>query len=118
MFKILQNFARDTSTFGGGNLASVAALAADCAVREIIAQDLATQAHDLGSYFKQALEDIAVKYPFISEIRGKGLMLGIQFEQSFAARSCYGFYTWVRNAAAGWLAHHMEILARPSTSIG
>ncbi|MCG7560554.1 aminotransferase class III-fold pyridoxal phosphate-dependent enzyme [Pseudoalteromonas sp. McH1-42] len=69
-----------TSTFGGGNLASVAALTA---LREIVAQDLAARADELGSYFKSELQTIADQYPFIAEIRGQGLMLGIQFEQTF-----------------------------------
>ncbi|SJN56362.1 Putrescine aminotransferase [Vibrio ruber DSM 16370] len=70
-----------SSTFGGGNVASVVALNA---LRELVAQDLPTRAARSGQYLKQALEEIAAKYPFIKEIRGRGLMLGIQFEQSFA----------------------------------
>ncbi|SJN54151.1 Putrescine aminotransferase [Vibrio gazogenes] len=70
-----------SSTFGGGNVASVVALNA---LRELVAQDLPARANRSGQYLKQALEEIAAQYPFIKEIRGRGLMLGIQFEQSFA----------------------------------
>lgn len=73
-------FLMHSSTFGGGNLASVAALAA---IREILARDLSGRADTLGTYFKQALEDVAKRYPFIGEIRGCGLLLGIQFSQCF-----------------------------------
>ncbi|TMP33724.1 aspartate aminotransferase family protein, partial [Pseudoalteromonas citrea] len=57
--------------------------AALTALREIVAQDLASRSDELGSYFKAELQAIADKYPFVAEIRGKGLMLGIQFEQTF-----------------------------------
>ncbi|VEI18645.1 Putrescine aminotransferase [Serratia plymuthica] len=70
-----------SSTFGGGNVASVVALSA---LREILAQDLVGQSERLGAYFKQALTDVAARYPFVAEIRGRGLMLGIQFDQTFA----------------------------------
>ncbi|AVJ19737.1 aminotransferase class III-fold pyridoxal phosphate-dependent enzyme [Serratia sp. JUb9] len=70
-----------SSTYGGGNVASVVALSA---LREILAQDLAGHAERMGAYFKQALSEIAARYPFVAEIRGCGLMLGIQFDQTFA----------------------------------
>ncbi|WP_462172843.1 prodigiosin MAP biosynthesis aminotransferase PigE [Pseudoalteromonas xiamenensis] len=73
-------FLLHTSTFGGGNIASVAALAA---IREIIATDLPKRSEELGGYFKAQLQAVADKYPFVSEVRGRGLMLGIQFEQTF-----------------------------------
>ncbi|HEJ9148286.1 TPA: aminotransferase class III-fold pyridoxal phosphate-dependent enzyme [Serratia marcescens] len=69
-----------SSTYGGGNLASVVALSA---LREILAQDLVGHAERMGAYFKQALSEIAARYPFVSEVRGRGLMLGIQFDQAF-----------------------------------
>lgn len=72
----LERFLHHTSTFGGGNLASVAALAA---VREVLAQDIPRHADELGTYFKQALQEVASQYAFISEVRGKGLLLGVQF---------------------------------------
>ncbi|HDJ1440436.1 Putrescine aminotransferase [Serratia rubidaea] len=70
-----------SSTYGGGNVASVVALSA---LREILAQDLAGHAERMGAYFKQALSEVAARYPFVAEIRGRGLMLGIQFDQTFA----------------------------------
>ncbi|WP_163833138.1 aminotransferase class III-fold pyridoxal phosphate-dependent enzyme [Spartinivicinus ruber] len=73
-------FLLHTSTFGGGNLAATAAIAA---IDAIVEQKLAQRAESLGNYLKQSLEQIAATYPFISEIRGKGLMLGIQFKQNF-----------------------------------
>ncbi|MDE1461504.1 aminotransferase class III-fold pyridoxal phosphate-dependent enzyme [Spartinivicinus poritis] len=76
-----------TSTFGGGNLAATTGLAA---INSIIEQKLFEKADKQGLYLKQGLEKIASKYPFISAIRGQGLMLGIQFKQNFqgAVEAC------------------------------
>jgi acetylornithine/succinyldiaminopimelate/putrescine aminotransferase/predicted amino acid dehydrogenase len=80
-------FLLHTSTFGGGNLASVAALSS---LRSLLAQDLSAKALEVGNYFKQELERVTKNYDFIKEIRGKGLMLGIQFSNSFenAVEAC------------------------------
>jgi acetylornithine/succinyldiaminopimelate/putrescine aminotransferase/predicted amino acid dehydrogenase len=74
----LERFLHHTSTFGGGNLASVAGLAA---IRQVLAQELPQHTDELGTYFKQQLQQVAKAYPFIAEVRGKGLLLGIEFNQ-------------------------------------
>ncbi|MCG2839054.1 aminotransferase class III-fold pyridoxal phosphate-dependent enzyme [Photobacterium sp. WH77] len=74
-------FALHTSTFGGGNLAATAAIA----TLDIIEKEqLTIRASTTGVMLKQALDDIASEYPFIKAVRGKGLMLGIEFEHSFS----------------------------------
>ncbi len=73
-------FLMHTSTFGGGNIASVAAAAA---IRELLSADLCARAEDMGAYFKAELERVTADYPFVGEIRGRGLMLGIQFASDF-----------------------------------
>ncbi|MBI3898683.1 MAG: aminotransferase class III-fold pyridoxal phosphate-dependent enzyme [Gammaproteobacteria bacterium] len=80
-------FALHTSTFGGGNIAAVAGLAA---IDGVLEQRLPERAERLGDYFKSELERATANYPFITEIRGKGLMLGIQFDNNFkgAIRAC------------------------------
>lgn len=80
-------FLLHTSTFGGGNLASVAALAT---IKSILEQDLPEKAYVNGQYLKQSLQSVSEKYPFISSVRGKGLMLGIEFSNdfSFAVEAC------------------------------
>lgn len=74
-------FLLHTSTFGGCNLAGVAGLAA---LDNIIEQQLPARAEDMGSYFKSELQKAVQNYPFIKEIRGRGLMLGIQFDNDFS----------------------------------
>jgi acetylornithine/succinyldiaminopimelate/putrescine aminotransferase/predicted amino acid dehydrogenase len=80
-------FLLHTSTFGGGNIAAVAGMAA---LDAIIDQRLAEHAEELGSYFMSALQQATAPYPFIAEIRGRGLMLGIQFANDFegAVEAC------------------------------
>jgi acetylornithine aminotransferase len=66
------------TTFGGNHLASVAGLA----VLEVIEREnLIENAEKVGNYLKDNLQGIAG----IKEIRGKGLMLGIEFDLDITA---------------------------------
>lgn len=63
------------STFGGNPLACAAGLA----VMETITKEaLVKNAADMGDYFRGRLETLAGEYGVIKEIRGAGLMIGIQ----------------------------------------
>lgn len=63
------------STFGGNPLACAAGLAA---LGTIIDEDLPGKATEAGAYFVKKLQSLADKYPFIKDIRGKGLMVGVE----------------------------------------
>jgi len=63
------------STFGGNPLACTAGLAV---METIIKDNLAANAEHAGNYLKSCLEKLALKYNIISQIRGIGLMIGIQ----------------------------------------
>lgn len=73
-------FALHTSTFGGGNLAAAAGIAA---IQAIQAENLAARAKSVGGWLKQELEQTARQYPFVREVRGKGLMLAVEFANSY-----------------------------------
>ncbi|MCL5780711.1 MAG: acetylornithine transaminase [Firmicutes bacterium] len=63
------------STFGGNPLACAAALAA----METILQDgVQENVQSMGEYFKNQLTTLAQKYPYVKEVRGLGLMLGME----------------------------------------
>lgn len=63
------------STFGGNPLACAAGLA----VMETILKDgLVENAAEMGAYFRGKLDSLTGKYSLIKEIRGMGLMIGIQ----------------------------------------
>jgi len=64
------------STFGGNPLSCAAAVAAITAIQE---EDLAGQAAEKGVYLKEKLQEI--NSPLIREVRGQGLMIGIELKQ-------------------------------------
>lgn len=64
------------STFGGNPLACAAGLA----VMDTLLNDgLVENAQKVGSYFIEKLQTLKNKYPILSQVRGKGLMIGVQF---------------------------------------
>ncbi|MGE5584243.1 MAG: acetylornithine transaminase [Bacillota bacterium] len=63
------------STFGGNPLACAAALAV---VETIRAEGLVERAAEAGRYFAGALGSLAGRFPQVVEVRGKGLMLGME----------------------------------------
>jgi LysW-gamma-L-lysine/LysW-L-ornithine aminotransferase len=67
------------STFGGNPLACAAALAALTAIQE---EDLPGQAATKGAYLMEELKSI--QSPLIREVRGLGLMVGIELKQKVA----------------------------------
>jgi acetylornithine/N-succinyldiaminopimelate aminotransferase len=70
------------STFGGNPLACAAALA----VLNTIEKDgLLKNVEAMGAYMTEKLNEIAAKTDLIKEVRGKGLMIGIEFTSDIAA---------------------------------
>ena len=63
------------TTFGGNPLACSVGLAV---VETILNDKLAENSEKMGNYFIEKLKLIKEKYSFISEVRGKGMMIGIQ----------------------------------------
>jgi predicted acetylornithine/succinylornithine family transaminase len=66
------------STFGGNPLACAAAIASIEALIEdnIILPNVA----QLGAYFRQGLEKLKQKYSFVRDIRGQGLLIGMELD--------------------------------------
>jgi predicted acetylornithine/succinylornithine family transaminase len=63
------------STFGGNPLATAAGVAAFTAILE---EGMLENCQKMGDYFLSQLEAIQKKYPFVKEVRGKGLILGME----------------------------------------
>lgn len=61
------------NTYGGNPIACAAALA----TIELLQDGLIQNAREIGEYMKDALEEIQVRHPSIGEVRGKGLMIGV-----------------------------------------
>ncbi len=66
------------STFGGNPLACAAGLAV---VEEIVAQEIATRAENLGTRMLLGLAEALNGDPHVIDIRGKGLMIGIELDR-------------------------------------
>jgi 4-aminobutyrate aminotransferase len=68
--------ANSISTFGGNPLSTAAALAN---LDYLIENDLQTNASKVGQQLQADLTSLAEEVPNIGEVRGKGLMLGVEF---------------------------------------
>ena len=65
------------STFGGNPLACAAAIAN---LEVILEDNLIENARETGTYLLNQITDLSKNYEFIKEVRGVGLMIGIDFE--------------------------------------
>jgi len=69
------------STFGGNPLACAAGYAT---IKFIIDHDIAGNARRAGQYLIQGLENLKTKFPFVTEVRGHGLLVAIEFNADLA----------------------------------
>lgn len=70
------------TTFGGNHLACVAALA----VLDVIeSEHLVDNAHEAGEYLMAKLKELQAEEPHIKEVRGRGLMIGIDLDMPHKA---------------------------------
>lgn len=71
-----------TSTFGGNPLACAAASAA---IDVLVNDKLAERAKELGEYLIEQLKTLQAKHRWIADVRGRGLLIGIEFVEEGAA---------------------------------
>lgn len=67
-----------TTTFGGNTWAAAAGIAA---LEIILEEKLADKARENGEYLLLGLNKLKEKYPLLKDVRGLGLMVGIEFNQ-------------------------------------
>ncbi|HYG99430.1 MAG TPA: aspartate aminotransferase family protein [Terriglobales bacterium] len=72
------------TTFGGGPLACSVAVAC---IEELDRASLVKHAAELGSHFRDALLALKAKYVEIKEVRGLGLMIGVELTSADLAKS-------------------------------
>ncbi|HEY83368.1 MAG TPA: acetylornithine transaminase [Dehalococcoidia bacterium] len=70
------------STFGGNPLACAAAYAT---LKFVLDNDVVGNVRRVGQYFKDRLEELKTKYRFITEVRGRGLLLAMEFDRDIGA---------------------------------
>jgi 4-aminobutyrate aminotransferase len=80
----LMNWTKGThgNTFGGNPIACAAALA----TIELIEDNFMSNSTDVGEYTLDALQKIKTRHPSIGEVRGMGLMIGIEFVKAHETR--------------------------------
>ena len=69
------------STFGGNPVACAAA----SATLQLVEQGLADNAAKVGAHLLSALTELAVERPFLRQVRGRGLMIGLDTPDHDAA---------------------------------
>lgn len=72
------------STFSGNPLACAAGYAA---VKFIIDHDIAGNVKKVGQYFTNGLERLKKKFQFITDVRGRGLLLAMEFNSDIAGEA-------------------------------
>jgi 4-aminobutyrate aminotransferase-like enzyme len=72
------------STFGGNPVTTTAAKAVIDLIEE---ENLATNAAETGGYLRANLEELQKKYPIIGDVRGMGLMQGIELIEDPASKN-------------------------------
>jgi 4-aminobutyrate aminotransferase/(S)-3-amino-2-methylpropionate transaminase len=73
--KPFANPSGSSSSYGGNPLASAAAYVT---VKTIIEDGLVENSRKIGEFMMKRLEAMKQKYPFIGEVRGKGLLIGVE----------------------------------------
>ncbi|MEM2994848.1 MAG: aspartate aminotransferase family protein [Candidatus Bathyarchaeia archaeon] len=69
--------AEQTSTFGGN---PVGCAAASATIDVTLNENLPERAEKLGRYFLEKLKELAVKHEIVREVRGMGLMIGVELK--------------------------------------
>lgn len=67
------------STFGGNPLSSAAALAT---LDILLAPGFIDHVREMGDYLKERLQELAATHPRIVDVRGKGLMVGVEMQDA------------------------------------
>jgi acetylornithine/N-succinyldiaminopimelate aminotransferase len=69
------------ATFGGNPVTSATAYAT---LKYVLDNDIAGNARRVGQYFIDKLNGMRDKYPFITDVRGRGLLLAVEFDNEIA----------------------------------
>ena len=69
------------ATFGGNPVTSAAAYAT---LTYVIEHDIAGNARRVGEYLMQKLDGLRQKYSFVTDVRGRGLLIAIEFNSDIA----------------------------------
>jgi 4-aminobutyrate aminotransferase-like enzyme len=85
--KPFANPSGSSSSYGGNPFASAAALAT---VRTILEDHLVDNSAKVGSSMLRRFEEFKKKFPFVGDVRGKGLMIGIELVKGAGSKEKLG----------------------------
>lgn len=71
------------STFGGNALTCAAA---NAATRFTVSNDIPARAREMGAYLKQGLDALRSRHAFITDVRGMGLLIAMEFNDDISAK--------------------------------
>lgn len=91
-----------TSTFGGNSLACAAGIAA---IQLTVEHDLPARAERIGAYFSSRLRELAARHDLIKDVRGKGMMIGVDFTQASGLKD--RLLAGMPNQAASMICVHL-----------
>jgi acetylornithine/N-succinyldiaminopimelate aminotransferase len=91
------------TTFGGGPLACAVAIAVIDTMKQ---ENILAHIREVGGYFKERLEWLRSRHDCVTEVRGMGLMLGLELDSAELAKK----------AAATMMEHHI-IINRTSETV-
>jgi adenosylmethionine-8-amino-7-oxononanoate aminotransferase len=100
-------------TYAGNPLSAAISLAA---VKEILEHKLVERAAELGTYMHERLHALKAKHPVIGDVRGRGLMAGIEFIQNRERREPFPAQWFVALEATS-IAREHGLLIYPRRSI-
>lgn len=89
-----------TSTFGANTWAAAAGVAT---IEVLVKEELPSAAAQMGNYFISGLRDLQKKHPLLKDIRGRGLLIGIEFNQpsNLANKASLGLASKLSNEYLG-----------------
>ncbi len=94
-----------SSTFKGGPLAMAAGLATLAVIED---EGLAENAERVGTALRSSLADLAAKHDVIADVRGRGLMIGIEFGRPSGMRARTG-WAMLQKARVGLFAQMVVV---------
>ncbi|AGL02153.1 aspartate aminotransferase family protein [Desulfoscipio gibsoniae] len=89
-----------TSTFGGNTWAATAGVAT---IEVLVKENLSEAAGENGRYFMTGLKNLQKRYPLLQEVRGRGLLIGIELAQpgNLANKATMGVVSKLSNEYLG-----------------
>jgi adenosylmethionine-8-amino-7-oxononanoate aminotransferase len=98
-------------TYGGNPLSAAVALSV---IQVLIKDKIAENARTVGAYLLNRLKETLLPFPFVGDVRGKGLMLGVEIVKDKTSKEPYPLAKGMAARLAQTLAEH-GVIVYPGT---